>query len=141
MASTIRCEVVSAEKVVYSGSVQMLIAPGILGELGIAPNHAPLLTQLVPGPVRLIVKGVSEDIFYVSGGMMEVQPTVVTILADTALRADDIDEASARKAKDEAVQRLLHQKGDINYTIASAHLAEAAAQLRTLKQIRKRLNR
>jgi F-type H+-transporting ATPase subunit epsilon len=141
MASTIQCEVVSAEKAIYSGAVEMVIAPGVVGELGIAPGHTPLLTQLEPGPVRLIMKSGEEDIFYVSGGMMEVQPRVVTILADTALRADDMDESEALKAKELAKEALTNKKSEIDYSTATAHLAEAAAQLRTLQQIRKKLNR
>ncbi|MEJ2755315.1 MAG: F0F1 ATP synthase subunit epsilon [Gammaproteobacteria bacterium] len=115
----------------------MVIAPGVWGELGIAPNHAPLLTQLMPGPVRLMLKGDREDVFYVSGGMMEVQPRIVTILADTALRADDMDEAAAEKAKAEAIQALTNQRSDIDYAAATLQLAEAVAQLRTLQKIRK----
>lgn len=141
MASTIQCEVVSAEKAIYSGAVEMVIAPGVMGELGIAVGHIPLLTQLEPGPVRLILKGGEEDIFYVSGGMMEVQRRVVTILADTALRAGDMDEAAAVKAKEAAKEALAGKKGEIDYGTATAHLAEAVAQLRTLQQIRKKLNR
>jgi len=141
MASTIQCEVVSAEKAIYSGTVEMVIAPAVMGEIGVAPGHTPLLTQLEPGPVRLILKGGEEDIFYVSGGMMEVQPRVVTILADTALRADDMDEAEAVKAKERAKKALANKKSDIDYTAAAAQIAEAAAQLRTLQKIRKKANR
>lgn len=141
MASTIQCEVVSAEKAIYSGAVEMVIAPGVMGDLGIAPGHTPLLTQLNPGPVRLIFKGGEEEIFFVSGGMMEVQPRVVTILADTALRADDMDEAAAQKAKEAAKAALSDKQADIDYSTATAHLAEAVAQLRTLQQIRKKMSR
>ena len=141
MASTIQCEVVSAEKAIYSGAVEMVIAPGVMGDLGIAPGHTPLLTQLNPGPVRLIFKGGEEEIFFVSGGMMEVQPRVVTILADTALRADDMDEAAAQKAKEVAKAALSDKQADIDYSTATAHLAEAVAQLRTLQQIRKKMSR
>jgi len=141
MTSTIQCDVVSAEEEIYSGTVEMIIAPAVLGEMGIAPGHAPLLTQLVPGPVRLVLKGGREDIFYVSGGLMEIQPKLVTILADTALRAHDLDEAEAEKAKQKAKEMLANQKGEVDYSIATAHLAQAVAQIRTLQQIRKRLNR
>jgi len=141
MASTIQCEVVSAEKAIYSGVVEMVIAPAVMGEIGVAPGHTPLLTQLEPGPVRLILKGGEEDIFYVSGGMMEIQPRVVTILADTALRANDMDEAEAVKAKERARDALANKQTDIDYTAAAAQIAEAAAQLRTLQKIRKKLNR
>lgn len=141
MASTIQCEVVSAEKAIYSGAVEMVIAPGVMGDLGVAPGHAPLLTKLDPGPVRLMFKGGEEEILFVSGGMMEVQPRVVTILADTALRADDMDEAEALKAKEAAKAALSGKQADIDYVTATAHLAQAVAQLRTLQQIRKRMSR
>lgn len=141
MASTIQCEVVSAEKAIYSGAVEMVIAPGVMGDLGVAPGHAPLLTKLDPGPVRLMFKGGEEEILFVSGGMMEVQPRVVTILADTALRADDMDEAEALKAKEAAKAALSNKQADIDYVTATAHLAQAVAQLRTLQQIRKRMSR
>ncbi len=141
MAKTVKCEIVSAEEELFTGEVEMLIAAGTLGDLGIAPGHAPLLTQLAPGPVRLILKGNKEEIFYVSGGMLEVQPNCIIILADTGLRANDVDEAAALEAQQEA-NRLLKEKGsEIDYTAVTAKLSEAAAQLRTIQKIRKQLNR
>ena len=107
--STIKCDIVSAEKAIFSGEVSMVVASGIAGELGIAPRHAPLITQLKPGQVRVHHTDGSEEDFYVSGGILEVQPYLVSVLADTALRADDIDEAAAIKAKEDA-EALLRDK-------------------------------
>jgi F-type H+-transporting ATPase subunit epsilon len=100
MSSTIRCDIVSAEEEIFHGVVQMVVATGEMGELGIAPRHAPLITRLKPGQVRVILEGGEEQFFYVSGGILEVQPQVVTVLADTAIRAKDLDEAAAKQAKD-----------------------------------------
>lgn len=138
MAMTIHCDIVSAEEEIFSGLVEMLVANGDVGELGVSYGHAPLLTSLVPGPVRVITQGGDEEIFYVSGGFLEVQPGVVSILADTALRADDMDEAAAEEARKEAEQALANQSGEFDYGRASARLAEAAAQLATLRKIRQR---
>ncbi|MEJ2132236.1 MAG: F0F1 ATP synthase subunit epsilon, partial [Gammaproteobacteria bacterium] len=102
MAMTIHCDIVSAEREIFSGRVTMVVATGTLGELGIMPGHAPLLSGIKPGPVRLKLDNGEEEVFFASGGYLEVQPGVVTILADTALRADDLDEASAIEAKEEA---------------------------------------
>lgn len=138
MAMTIHCDIVSAEEEIFSGLVEMLVASGDVGELGVSYGHAPLLTSLVPGPVRVIKQGGDEEIFYVSGGFLEVQPGVVSILADTALRADDMDEAAAEEARKEAEHALANQSGEFDYGRASARLAEAAAQLATLRKIRQR---
>ncbi|MFK8047273.1 MAG: F0F1 ATP synthase subunit epsilon [Halioglobus sp.] len=138
MAMTIHCDIVSAEEEIFSGLVEMLVASGDVGELGVSYGHAPLLTSLVPGPVRVITQGGDEEIFYVSGGFLEVQPGVVSILADTALRADDMDEAAAEEARKEAEQALANQSSEFDYGRASARLAEAAAQLATLRKIRQR---
>lgn len=136
MVMTVHCDVVSAEEKIYSGSVQMLIATASEGELGIAPRHAPLLTALRPGPVRVIKEGGEEEIFYVSGGYLEVQPSLITLLADTAHRAGDMDEAAAQEAKREAEKALANKTGEFDYSRAAAELAEAAAQLRTIQQLR-----
>jgi F-type H+-transporting ATPase subunit epsilon len=141
MAMTIHCDIVSAEKEIFSGLVEMLVANGEIGELGVTYGHAPLLTSLVPGPVRIVKQGGDEEIFYVSGGFLEIQPGVVSILADTALRADDVDEAAAEEARREAEQALANQSGDFDYGRASARLAEAAAQLATLRKMRNRAGR
>ena len=141
MAMTIHCDIVSAEEEIFSGLVQMLVATGDLGELGVSYGHAPLLTSLVPGPVRIVTQDGHEEVYYVSGGFLEVQPGVVSILADTALRAHDVDEAAAEEARREAEQALANQSGDFDYGRASAQLAEAAAQLATLRKMRNRAGR
>ncbi|WP_331345106.1 F0F1 ATP synthase subunit epsilon [Cellvibrio sp. UBA7661] len=138
MAMTLQCDIVSAEREIFSGLVEMVITTGSLGEVGIAYGHAPLLTGIKPGPVRLIKQGGAEEIFFVSGGYLEVQPYHVTVLADTALRADDMDEAAALEAQQLAQQQLADQSSEIDFQRAAAQLAEAAAQLRTLQAIRKK---
>ncbi|CAA0081591.1 ATP synthase epsilon chain [BD1-7 clade bacterium] len=138
MAMTVHCDIVSAEQSLFSGLVEMVIASGDKGELGILYDHAPLLTELIPGPVRLIKQGGEEEVLYVSGGYLEVQPTHVSILADTAIRAHDIDEAAAKKAEDEARRALTNQNAEMDFTRASVQLAEAMAQIRALEMLRKR---
>jgi F-type H+-transporting ATPase subunit epsilon len=137
MAMTMHCDIVSAEDNIFSGRVEMIVAAGTLGDLGIAPGHAPLLTGLNPGPVRLIKDGGEEEVFYVSGGYLEVQRGVATLLADTALRANDMDEAAALEAKEDAERAMAKQDSDFEYSAAAAQLAEAAAQLRALRQLKK----
>ena len=139
MAMTIHCDIVSAEEAIFSGLVEMVVATGESGELGILPHHTALLTALEPGPVRVKKQNGEEEIFYVSGGFLEVQPDSVTVLADTALRADNIDEAAALEAKKHAEQALENQSGDFDYSRAASQLAEAAAQIRTMQQIRKKM--
>lgn len=135
MAMTIHVDIVSAEKEIYSGTVEMVFAPLVTGEVGILPRHAPLVARMKPGEVR--VRTGNEDLsFYVSGGLFEVQPHVVTVLADTALRARDLDEAAALKAKERAEEALRNRKMDIDYAKAQAELAEAIAQLRTIQKLR-----
>lgn len=135
--STIRCDIVSAESEIFHGAVQMVVATGELGELGIAPRHAPLITRLKPGQVRVIMENGEEQFFYVSGGILEVQPQVVTVLADTAIRAKDLDEAAARKAKDEAERLLANRTDAMEIAEAQAQLAQAVAQLQALERLRK----
>ena len=135
----IKCNIVSAKNEIFSGEIEMLIATGALGDLGVAHGHAPLLTQLAPGPVRIISEGGEEEVYYLSGGMLEIQPGIVTVLSDTAVRADDIDEAAALEAQEKARQVLAEQSSEIDYTSAAAQLAEAAARLRTLQSIRKKM--
>ncbi|MBA4290275.1 MAG: F0F1 ATP synthase subunit epsilon [Pseudomonas sp.] len=138
MAMTVHCDIVSAEGEIFSGLVEMVIAHGNLGDLGITPGHAPLLTDLKPGPIRLIKQGGQAEVYYISGGFLEVQPNVVKVLADTVQRAADIDEAAAQEAL-KAAERALHEKGaEFDYGSAAAHLAEVAAQLRTVQQLRKK---
>lgn len=138
MAMTIHCDIVSAEKEIFSGRVTMVSATGTIGELGIMPGHAPLLTGIRPGPVRLKKDGGEEEVFYASGGFLEVQPGVVTILADTALRADDIDEAAATEAQQAAERMLQDKTSDIEFSAVATMLAEAMAQQRTLAELKKR---
>jgi F-type H+-transporting ATPase subunit epsilon len=141
MAMTLHCDIVSAEEAIFSGLAQMVVAHGILGDLGIEYGHAPLLTALEPGPVRVKLQNGEEQIFYVSGGFLEVQPGVVSILADTAVRAADLDEASAIEAQKAAVHALSEKQSEIDYGRAAAELAAAAAQLRTIQQIRKKMGK
>ncbi|MGB3047122.1 F0F1 ATP synthase subunit epsilon [Dokdonella sp.] len=137
--STIRCDIVSAEKEIFHGNVSMVIATGEMGELGIAPRHAPLITRLKPGQVRLKLENGEEQFFYVSGGILEVQPQVVTVLADTAERAADLDESAARKAKDEAERAIANRVDAMEIAEAQAQLAQALAQLQALEQLRRSL--
>ena len=137
MAMTMHCDIVSAEEKIYSGLVELLVATGTLGDLGITPGHAPLMTALIPGPVRVVLQDGSEEIYYVSGGFLEVQSGVVTVLADTALRADDVNEAAALQAIQDANDAISNKDAEFEYSRAAAQLAEAAAQLRALRQLRK----
>jgi F-type H+-transporting ATPase subunit epsilon len=135
MALTIHVDIVSAEREIFSGLAEMVIAPLVEGEIGILPRHTPLLARLKPGEVR--VKTPTEELaFYVSGGMLEVQPHVVTVLADTAARARDLDEAAALKAKERAEEALKSRQAEIDYARAQAELAQAVAQLRTIRKVR-----
>ena len=138
MAMTVHCDIVSAEEELFSGLIEFVSVTGSLGDLGVYPGHAPLLTELKPGPVELRKQGGEEDIFYVSGGFIEVQPHKVTVLADTALHAVDLDEAAAMEAKKHAEQAMTNKSGELDYSRAAVQLAEAAAQLRTLQQIRRK---
>ncbi|MGZ8217224.1 F0F1 ATP synthase subunit epsilon [Methylomagnum sp.] len=136
MAMLIHVDIVSAEAEIYSGQAELVVAPAEMGEVGIAARHAPFLTRLKPGEVR-VKSGSEVHPFYISGGMLEVQPHVVTILADTAIRAKDIDEAAANEAKRKAEDMLADKSGKIDYAVAQAQLVEAVAQLRTLEKYRK----
>ena len=139
--ASIQCDIVSAEESIFSGSVEMIIAAGLLGDLGISAGHSPLLTGLKPGPVRVIREDKEEQVFYVSGGFLEVQPKAITILADTAVRAEDVDEAEAVEAQKRAEQDVVNQSGEIDYSRAAAELAAAVAQLRTIQQIKSKLGK
>ena len=138
MAHTIKCKIVSAEKALYEGEVQMVIASGELGDLGITPGHAPLITSLKPGPVRLVFEGNEDDLFFVSGGFLEVIPLQVTVLADTAERAENLDGAAALQAQEEAKRLLDEQNSEFDYSRAAAEMAEAVARLRVIEQLRRR---
>jgi F-type H+-transporting ATPase subunit epsilon len=136
MAMTIHVDIVSADTSIYSGLVEAVFASAIMGEVGIYPRHTPMLTRLKPGEVRVLVDG-KEEQFYVSGGILEVQPSIITILADTAVRADDLDEASALEAKADAERSLKDSGAKLDYAEAQAKLAEAMAQLRSIERMRK----
>lgn len=138
MATSMQVEVVSAEREIFSGEATMLVATGIAGDLGIMPNHAPLLTQLKPGDVRVFTESGEEQVIYVSGGILEVTPKVVTVLSDTALRAEDLDEAAALETQKRAQQALADKKADIEWAKARAELAQAAAQLAAIKKLKRR---
>ena len=138
MGISVHCDIVSAEEQIYSGLVELVVAAGEMGDLGIAPGHAPLMTKLNPGPVRVIKQGGEEEVFYVSGGYLEAQPNIVTILADSAERAGDLDEAAALEAKKEAERELANQSGDFDYSRAASQLAEASARLRAVQQLRRK---
>ena len=136
MGISVHCDIVSAEESIYSGLVELVVAAGAMGDLGIAPGHAPLMTKLNAGPVKIVKQGGEEEIFFVSGGYLEVQPNLVTVLSDSALRADDVDEAAALEAKKEAERLIANQSGDFDYSKAAAQLAEASARLRVVQQLR-----
>lgn len=137
MAMTIHVDIVSAEAEIFSGTANMVFAPAEMGEVGIAPRHTPLLTRLKPGEVRVQMEGQDEQFFYVSGGILEIQPHVVTVLADTALRAKDLDEAAAMRVKERAEKAIADKASDFDYAKAQAELAEAVAQLQAIQRMRK----
>ena len=138
MAMTVHVDVVSAEEQIFSGLAEVVVVPGEMGELGIYPRHTALMTRIKPGAVRIKRPDQEEEeLIYVSGGMLEVQPNVVTILADTAIRGGDLDEARALEAKQSAEEAMKNRVSDIDYAQAQAELAEAIAQLRAIQQLRK----
>ena len=136
---TLHIDIVSAEQEIFSGEVESVIASGEGGELGIMPGHTALLTKLKPGAIRILKNNGEEDAYFVSGGILEVQPHLVTVLADTVARAADLDEMAAVEAKERAEKILSDKSADINYTLAAAELAEAMAQLRIISQMRDKL--
>jgi len=136
MANTIQIDIVSAEEEVWSGEGTMVFAPAEMGEIGIAPQHAPLLTRLKPGEIRVQQESGEEQFFYVSGGMLEVHGHIVTVLSDTALRAADLDEAAALEAQRRAEQALSDQTGELELAKAKAELIQAAAQIRAIQKLR-----
>lgn len=133
-----KLDIVSAERSLFSGTVQRLSVTGTMGELGIHPGHTPLLTSLKPGQIYAILEDGSEDVFYMSGGMLEVQPGIVTVLADVAQRAADLDEAAAKAAKERAEQLIGSKQASVDYAEAMIELANAIAQLRAIQHIRDR---
>ena len=138
MAMTLHVDIVSAEEEIFSGTATMVFAPAEMGEVGIAPRHAPLVTRLKPGEVRVQTQEGDEMSFFVSGGMLEVQPHVITVLADTAIRADDLDEAQAMEAKERAEKMLSDKSAVLDYAKAQAELAQSIAQLAAIKKLRAR---
>jgi len=137
MAMTIHVDIVSAEASIFSGLAEMVIAPAAKGDVGILPRHAPLITPLRPGEVRVKLSPTHEEIFYVSGGILEVQPHLISVLSDTARRAHDLDEEAALEAKQRAEKLLQDRKAAFDYAKAQAELAEAVAQLRAIERLRK----
>jgi F-type H+-transporting ATPase subunit epsilon len=138
MAKTFHVDIVSAEQAIYSGEATMVIAPGEGGELGVLPEHVPLLTRIKPGTIRIQSEGAEEEVIYVSGGMMEVQPDRVTVLADTSVRAHDLDEAKAMEAERLAKEAIANRTGAMEVAQAQAELAEASAQLAAIRKLRQR---
>ena len=136
MSMTMHVDIVSAEAEIYSGTVHMVFAPAMMGEVGIAPRHAPLITRLKPGSVRVQPTKGPEQSFYVSGGMLEIQPHVVTVLADVAQRAEDLDEQAAMEAKQRAEEAMAGKEEELTYDEAHAQLLEAIAQLEVIKQMK-----
>lgn len=138
MANTIQVEIVSAKEMIFSGVAEMVYAPAVLGEVGVAPGHTPLISPLKAGEVRLDVGNNKEEFFFISGGILEVQPHVVTVLSDAAIRADDLNEAAAIEAKQRAEAALADQQSDFDIAKARAEIAIAAAQIAAIQKLRKR---
>ena len=134
---TLHLDIVSAEAMIFTGGVKMLAASGLLGELGIYPGHTPLITALKPGQIHVHLTDGQEQVFYVSGGMLEVQPHRVTVLSDTAIRADDLDEAAAAEAEQRARQAMKDKTSEFEYSEAATSLAEAVAQIQAIQKLRK----
>lgn len=139
MSMKIHIDIVSAEAQIYSGLAESVVAMGALGELGIHPRHTPLLTFLKPGPIRIIKSAGDEEIFYIKGGVLEVQPSGITVLADTVIRAADLDEAAVLEAKEKAEQLLHDRKSEVDYAKAAGDLAQAMAQLQSIRKLKKQL--
>jgi F-type H+-transporting ATPase subunit epsilon len=136
--STLHVDVVSAEESIFEGEAEFVVLPGESGELGIFPQHTPLITRIRPGAVRIKPVGKSEELVFVAGGILEVQPHRVTVLADTAIRGDDLDEAKAEEARKKAEEALANRSADIDYAKAQAELAEAMAQIQAIRKLRAR---
>jgi F-type H+-transporting ATPase subunit epsilon len=140
MAMTIHVDVVSAEESIFSGLAEFVVLPGEAGELGIMPGHMPLMTRIKPGAVRVRTQAGTEELIFVAGGMLEVQPNLVTVLADTAIRGKDLDEAKALDAKRKAEEAMASRSSELDYARAQAELAEAVAQLQAIQKLRKHHN-
>ena len=141
MAMTVHCDIVSAEAKIFSGLVETLVCSGEMGELGIKPGHAPLLTRLSPGPIHMVKQNGDEEFVYVEGGYLEIQPNLITVLADTAVRAADLDEAAAQKAKDVAERQIADKMASQEFAEVASQLAKAIGKLRTIKEARKALGK
>jgi F-type H+-transporting ATPase subunit epsilon len=138
MANTVQIEVVSAEESIFSGLAEFVVAPAGAGEVGIYPNHTPMITTIKPGALRIKQQNVAEEaLFFISGGILEVQPGMITVLADTAIRGHDLDEAKANAAKDSAIEAMKDKSDKMNYAIAQAELLEAMAQIQAIEKLRK----
>ena len=141
MATTIQIDVVSAEESIFSGEAEFVVAPAIMGEVGIYPRHTPMLTTIKPGALRIkLADNAEEQLIFVSGGILEVQPGLVTVLADTAIRGHDLDEAKALEAKRVAEETLKGNASEVNYALAQTELAEAIAQLQAIAKLRKNIH-
>ncbi len=138
MAIGVHCDIVSAEQEIFSGVVKSFVAVGCYGGLGITPGHSPLLTTLQSGPVHMVKENGDKEFIFVSGGFLEVQPHCITILANTAIRAKDLDEEAALNAKQHSQELLANKKADVDYSRATTELAEAVARLRTIQQFRRK---
>ncbi len=138
MANTIQVDIVSAEEQIFSGEAYMVYAPAVMGEVGIAPRHTPLISPLKPGEIRLDMGDGKEEFFFISGGILEVQPHLVTVLSDTAIRAHDLDEAAALEAQKRAEEALVDQQSDLDVAKAKAELATAAAQIAAIRKLKKK---
>ncbi len=137
MAMTMQLDVVSAEQELFSGTISAVFAPAVMGDVGIYPRHTPLITGLRPGELKIEVEGEADQYLYISGGILEVQPHLVTVLSDTAMRAEDLDEAKALQARQRAEDTLKDQKGSFDAATAQAELVRAAEQLRMIERMRK----
>ena len=140
MASTIQIDVVSAEESIFSGEASFIVAPALMGEVGIYPRHTPMLTSIKPGALRIQLPSGEEQLIFISGGILEVQPGLVTVLADTAIRGNDLDEAKALEVKRLAEETLKSNSSEVNYAAAQVELAEALAQLQAISKLRKKVH-
>jgi len=140
MASTIKIDVVSAEESIFSGEAAFVVAPALMGEVGIYPRHTPMLTSIKPGALRIQLENGEEQLIFISGGILEVQPGLVTVLADTAIRGSDLDEAKALEVKRLAEETLKSNASEVNYAAAQVELAEAMAQLQAISKLRKKVH-
>jgi F-type H+-transporting ATPase subunit epsilon len=139
MANTVRLDVVSAEEEIFSGDAEFIVVPASAGEVGIYPHHAPMITTIKPGALRIKLPDTTEEaLIFISGGLLEVQPNLVTVLADTATRGHDLDEAKAIEAKEAAEEAMKNRSSDMDYAKAQAELAEAVAQIQAIQKLRKK---